>query len=90
MKRYLTKANASTTELDRLSDLQADINSDRYAPLEYVRHLRNKWAGHPSLDRRFDAWADADKTLSIATVEAALARLVNNAHDTAVKPRVVV
>jgi hypothetical protein len=83
MKRYLIKANASTTELDRLSNLQADINSDLYAPLKYVRHLRNKWAGHPSLDRRFDAWAGADKTLSIATVEAALARLVNNAHDTA-------
>uniref|UniRef100_UPI003F498C80 hypothetical protein n=1 Tax=Paenarthrobacter ureafaciens TaxID=37931 RepID=UPI003F498C80 len=52
-------------------------------PLMYVRHLRNKWAGHPSLDRRFDAWAGADKTLSVATVEAALTRLINNTHETA-------
>lgn len=83
MKRHLTEANASTAQLDRLRELQTDINSDHYVPLKYVRHLRNKWAGHPSLDRRFDAWASADKTLSIATVEAALARLVNNAHETA-------
>lgn len=83
MKRHLTQANASAAELDRLHELQTDINPDHYAPLKYVRHLRNKWAGHPSLDRRFDAWAGADKTLSIAAVEAALVRLVNNAHDTA-------
>lgn len=83
MKRHLTEANASADEMDRLRELQTDINSDHYAPLKYVRHLRNKWAGHPSLDRRFDAWASADKTLSIAAVEAALVRLVNNAHDTA-------
>ena len=83
MKRHLTAANASAAELDQLGKLQADINCNHYMPLKYVRHLRNKWAGHPSLDRRFDAWADADKILSIAVVEAALTRLVNNAHDTA-------
>ncbi|MCC3291378.1 hypothetical protein [Arthrobacter sp. zg-Y1110] len=83
MERHLTDANASAAELDQLGKLQTDINCDHYMPLKYVRHLRNKWAGHPSLDRRFDAWADADKTLSIAVVEAALTRLVNNAHDTA-------
>lgn len=83
MKSHLIQANASTAELDRLRELQTDINLDHYAPLKYVRHLRNKWAGHPSLDRRFDNWAGADKTLSIAAVEAALVRLVNNAHQTA-------
>lgn len=83
MKRHLTQASASAAELDRLRELRTDINPDHYAPLKYVRHLRNKWAGHPSLDRRFDTWAGADKTLSIAAVEAALVRLVNNAHDTA-------
>lgn len=83
MKRHLTQANASAVELDHLRELRTDINPDHYAPLKYVRHLRNKWAGHPSLDRRFDTWAGADKTLSIAAVEAALVRLVNNAHDTA-------
>lgn len=83
MKRHLTQANASTAERDRLRGLRTAINPEQYAPLKYVRHLRNKWAGHPSLDRRFDTWADADKTLSIAAVEAALVRLVNNAQDTA-------
>lgn len=83
MKRHLTDANASAAELDQLHNLQTDINCERYKPLKYVRHLRNKWAGHPSLDRRFDAWAGADKTLSVASVEAALTRLVNNAHATA-------
>ncbi|WP_339619773.1 hypothetical protein [uncultured Salinibacterium sp.] len=83
MKRHLTDADASAADLENLNKLRTDINSDHYLPLKYVRHLRNKWAGHPSLDRRFDSWASADKTLSIAAVEAALARLVNNAHDTA-------
>lgn len=83
MKRHLIVANAPTTDLNRLSELQSNINVDHFQPLKYVRHLRNKWAGHPSLDRRFDAWAGADNTLSIAAVEAALVRLVNSAHDTA-------
>lgn len=83
LKRQLTAANASPAELNHLRKLQTEINGEHYAPLKYVRHLRNKWAGHPSLDRRFDPWANADKTLSVAGVEAALARLVNNAHDTA-------
>jgi hypothetical protein len=83
MKRYLAAANAPAADLNHLNKLRTDINVDQYTPLKYVRHLRNKWAGHPSLDRRFDAWADADKTVSVAAVEAALVRLVNNAHDTA-------
>ncbi|RNL60666.1 hypothetical protein EFK50_20365 [Nocardioides marmoriginsengisoli] len=83
MKRHLIAANAPAVELDNLHNLQAAIDVDLFTPLKYVRHLRNKWAGHPSLDRRFDAWAGADKTLSIAAVEAALARLVNIAHETA-------
>jgi hypothetical protein len=83
MHKHLTDANASAAELDKLRKLKADINCDHYPPLLYVRHLRNKWAGHPSLDRRFDAWASADKELSVAAVEAALTRLVNNTHDTA-------
>jgi len=55
MKRHLTDANASAADLVRLDKLRTDINVDHYAPLKYVRHLRNKWAGHPSLDRRFVA-----------------------------------
>jgi hypothetical protein len=82
MERHLTAASAPVAELDHLHKLRADISVELHTPLKYVRHLRNKWAGHPSLDRRFDAWAGADKALSIAAVEAALVRLVNNAHDT--------
>lgn len=83
MKQRLVSAGTPTADLTRLNALQADINVDHHMPLKYVRHLRNKWAGHPSLDRRFDAWAEADKTLSIPVVEAALVRLVNSASDTA-------
>lgn len=83
MKRQLITAHTPAVALEHLHDLQAAINVDLFTPLKYVRHLRNKWAGHPSLDRRFDAWAGADETLSIAAVEAALARLVNTAHETA-------
>lgn len=83
MKRHLIVANAPAADLDHLSKLQTDINVDHFTPLKYVHHLRNKWAGHPSLDRRFDAWAGAHNTLSIAAVEAALVRLVNSANDTA-------
>lgn len=83
MKQRLVAAHAPADDLARLRDLQEDINADKHMPLKYVRHLRNKWAGHPSLDRRFDTWAEADKNLQIPMVEAALARLVNNASDTA-------
>lgn len=83
MKQRLISAQAPLADLNRLDGLRTDINSDHHMPLKYVRHLRNKWAGHPSLDRRFDAWARADKTLQIPVVEAALVRLVNNASDTA-------
>lgn len=83
MKQRLVSALAPPADMARLDALQADINSDHHMPLKYVRHLRNKWAGHPSSDRRFDAWAEADTTLRIPVVEAALVRLVNNASDTA-------
>lgn len=83
MGQHLADVKASSGELSHLRRLREDIDCNRYAPLEYVRHLRNKWAGHPSLDRRFDDWASADKSLSVATTEAALVRLANNAQDTA-------
>lgn len=83
MKRLLIDAKIRPTDLEQLKKLKTAITGDHFAPLKYVRYLRNKWAGHPSLDRRFGALAGADKALSIAAVEAALVRLVNNAHDTA-------
>jgi len=83
IKQRLVSAQAPPADLNRLDGLRADINVDHHMPLKYVRHLRNKWAGHPSLDRRFDAWGGADTSLLIPVVEAALARLVNNSSDTA-------
>lgn len=83
MKKRLVSAQAPSADLTQLEALRRDINVDHHMPLKYVRHLRNKWAGHPSLDRHFDAWAKADKTLYVPVVEAALVRLVNNASDTA-------
>lgn len=83
MKERLVSVQAPPAFLTRLEDLRADINVDHHMPLKYVHHLRNKWAGHPSLDRRFDGWGGADKALYIPVVEAALVRLVNNASDTA-------
>ncbi|MFW5469946.1 hypothetical protein ACOCJ4_07870 [Knoellia sp. CPCC 206435] len=83
MKQRLVSAQAPSADLTRLEALRADIDADHHMPLKYVRHLRNKWAGHPSLDRHFDTWAETDKTLYVPVVEAALVRLVNNASDTA-------
>lgn len=61
MSQLLADNDASADEVDHLGKLQDDINCDMYEPLKYVRHLRSKWAAHPSLDRHFDDWADADK-----------------------------
>jgi hypothetical protein len=69
--------NAELVELQRIKD---DINVDRIVSLKYLRHVRNKWAGHASLDREFDDWAQADSVISLPLVEDALVRLVN-AHQ---------
>jgi len=65
-----------------LQAIRSATNADLVVPLKYVRHVRNKWAGHPSMDRDFDSWADADTELNIPLVEEALAILVR-AHQEA-------
>jgi hypothetical protein len=60
--------------------LKASVNPDVVPSLKYLRHLRNKWAGHASLDRSFDNWAGADEAVSLPLIEDALVRLVN-AHQ---------
>lgn len=67
-------------ERAQLKRIKRDINADVVLSLKYLRHVRNKWAGHASLDREFDDWARADAGLSIPLVEDALVRLVN-AHQ---------
>lgn len=73
-------------EIVELARIRASISSavdDPATPLSlrYVKHIRNKWAGHNSLDRQFDGWADADKILSLPLLEDAVVRLVNAHAD---------
>lgn len=58
-------------------DIRALTNANEVVSLKYTRHLRNKWAGHASLDRAYDSWADADRTVSLPLLEDALVRMVN-------------
>ena len=68
------------TERMAIEALKSAVNADVVPSLKYVRHLRNKWAGHASLDRDFDPWAGADAAVSLPLVEDALVRLVS-AHQ---------
>lgn len=80
MVGVLTSSSESGAEADLASVqlLRAQTNANSVIPLKYVRHVRNKWAGHPSMDREFDTWADADEFLSVPLVEEALALLVRS------------
>lgn len=84
MRPVLTALGApAAADLERLEDIRSSINADNHQELLYVRHLRNKWAGHPSLDRRFDDWAEADKSVHLPVIEAALVRLVKGCQAAA-------
>ena len=63
-----------------LKSIKKSIGLDAATSLRYLNYIRNKWAGHASLDREFDRWADADTSISLPLVEDALVRLVN-AHQ---------
>lgn len=63
--------------LDLISHIRSTTNADTVLSLKYVRHLRNKWASHASLDRSVDAWAGADTHVDFRLLEDALARMVN-------------
>lgn len=67
--------------LDLLSYIRQQTNANEVRSLKYVRHLRNKWAGHSSLDRTVDGWASADRVVDFRIVEDALARMVNAFQD---------
>lgn len=73
----------AASELAQVNALLSATNAERVTSLRYIRHVRNKWAGHPSMDRDFDAWADADKHLSLPLIEDALALLVRSHHEAA-------
>ncbi len=82
LKESLCNSNDSlaTSEYNSLNEISESINADLVPSLKYVRHLRNKWAGHPSMDLQFDSWAGADEKLNIRLVEDALAILIR-AHQ---------
>ncbi|RNL77595.1 hypothetical protein [Nocardioides marmorisolisilvae] len=69
------------TALELLSYIVSMTNANNVLSLKYVRHLRNKWAGHASLDPTFDPWADAGSTVNLPLLEDALARMVNAYQD---------
>lgn len=67
---------AATADLAKVEALRARIDINTQMPLKYINYVRNKWAGHPSMDRDFDSWANADKYLNIPLLEEGLATLV--------------
>lgn len=73
-----TDANA---ELELIELIRESVDPQKHLTLEYVQYMRNKWAGHASMDRRFDTWVQANDSLSIPAVEAALVRIVNAYED---------
>jgi cation transport regulator ChaB len=66
---------------EAIEDIRHRIDANSVVPLKYVRHVRNKWAGHASFDRDFDDWASADTTLSFPLLEKGLEILVNAHSD---------
>jgi hypothetical protein len=74
------EAGDVSAEAAGLKSIKKSIGHDAAKSLSYLNHIRNKWAGHASLDREFDSWADADTFISLPLVEDALVRLVN-AHQ---------
>lgn len=78
----LGSAGADTTAAKELmSTIKEGVDPDRHPVLTYVRHMRNKWAGHASLDIMFDDWEGGAAALRIDHLESALARIVNAFED---------
>jgi hypothetical protein len=67
--------------LELLAYIRRQTNANEVGSLKYVRHLRNKWAGHSSLDLTVDGWAGADRGVDFSIIEDALARMVNAFQD---------
>lgn len=74
------QADDVSREQAGLKSIKKSIDLDAAISLRYLNYIRNKWAGHASLDRDFDSWADADTFISLPLLEDALVRLVN-AHQ---------
>ncbi|MGO4383407.1 hypothetical protein [Specibacter sp. RAF43] len=71
----------ASAELELVEHIRKSMDPQKHLTLEYVQYMRNKWAGHASMDRRFDTWMQANDSPSIPAVEAALVRIVNAYED---------
>lgn len=71
----------ASAELDLVEHIRKSVDPQKHLTLEYVQYMRNKWAGHASMDRRFDKWVQAKDSPSIPALEAALVRIVNAYED---------
>ncbi|WP_159619440.1 hypothetical protein [Arthrobacter zhaoguopingii] len=82
IKKTLEDLDAdASAELELVEHIRKSVDPKDHLTLKYVQYMRNKWAGHASMDRRFDTWMQANDSLSIAAVEAALVRVVNAYED---------
>ncbi|WP_461189363.1 hypothetical protein [Arthrobacter sp. Z4-13] len=70
--------DSETEATARLIDhILNETNPDVVKSLMYVRHIRNKWAGHASWDLRTDTWPTGDLALNFPLLEDGLVRMVN-------------
>lgn len=87
LKALQLSAGSSPTGPDEDSETEATIqllgqilkmtNPDNVKSLLYVRHVRNKWAGHASWDLSADTWPTGDNVLNFPLLEDGLIRMVN-------------
>lgn len=83
LEKELTKStNDVRAEKELLKDIKElidpnQVSSLKVSSIKYVQHMRNKWAGHASLDRIVDSWADGDEYISLPLLEDALVRIIN-------------
>lgn len=69
-----SETEATAQLIDHILD---ETNPDVVKSLMYVRHIRNKWAGHASWDLRTDTWPTGDGVLNFPLLEDGLVRMVN-------------
>lgn len=87
LDRELTQRLATQTDIetvaaaDLLRNIKSSTDAENVLSLKYVRHLRNKWAGHATLDRALDTWADANTGVNFPLLEDAVVRMVNAYQD---------
>lgn len=83
LKRSLEDSPAGSNEADAAATIQliehivSSTNPDKVKSLLYVRHIRNKWAGHSSWDLSVDTWPTGDGKLNFPLLEDGLVRMVN-------------